>query len=126
MGRIFQPLLFMLARCTWNELIRHIEFLQAENEILRSRLKKHHLQLRPAERARLLELRSNADVGGSSRAHSKDRRRDRLGLSPHFGRASQTGMTKISPQTVSMFSKKRGMKAALALRGHSRVSGNSG
>ena len=56
MGRIFQPLLFMLARCTRNELIRHIEFLQAENEILRSRLKKHHLQLRPAERARLLEL----------------------------------------------------------------------
>ena len=56
MGRIFQPLLFMLARCTRNELIRHIEFLKAENEILRSRLKKHHLQLRPAERARLLEL----------------------------------------------------------------------
>jgi putative transposase len=56
MGRIFQPLLFMLARCTRNELIRQIEFLKAENEILRSRLKKHHLQLRPAERARLLKL----------------------------------------------------------------------
>ena len=56
MGRIFQPLLFMLARCTRHELIRQIEFLKAENEILRSRLEKHHLQLRPAERARLLEL----------------------------------------------------------------------
>jgi putative transposase len=56
MGRIFQPLLFMLARCTRNELIRQIEFLKVENEILRDRLNKQYLKIRPAERARLLEL----------------------------------------------------------------------
>ncbi len=36
MGRVFQPLLFLLARCTRNELIRQIEWLKAENEMLRN------------------------------------------------------------------------------------------
>jgi hypothetical protein len=35
MGRIFQPLLFLLARCTRNALIRRVEWLKAENEVLR-------------------------------------------------------------------------------------------
>jgi hypothetical protein len=30
MGRLSHPLLFLLARCTKNELIRQIEFLKAE------------------------------------------------------------------------------------------------
>ena len=34
MGRVFQPLLFLLARCTRNQLIRQIEFLKAENQML--------------------------------------------------------------------------------------------
>jgi putative transposase len=38
MGRIFHPLLFLLARCSRNQLTRQIEFLKAEHEILRSRL----------------------------------------------------------------------------------------
>ena len=42
MGRIFQPLLFFLARCTRNQVIRQIEFLKAENEMLRSRIPKKH------------------------------------------------------------------------------------
>ena len=33
MERLFQPLLFFLARCSRNELIRQIEFLRAENAI---------------------------------------------------------------------------------------------
>ena len=35
MSRLIQPLLFMFARCTKNELIRQIEFFNAENEMLR-------------------------------------------------------------------------------------------
>ena len=35
MGRLFQPLLFFLAKCTRHELIRQIEFLHAENQMLR-------------------------------------------------------------------------------------------
>lgn len=56
MGRVFQPLLFMLARCTRNELIRQIKFLQAENEVLRKRVNKQHICVRPDEKKRLLEL----------------------------------------------------------------------
>jgi putative transposase len=56
MGRIFQPLLFMLARCTRHELIRHIQFLKAENEVLRKRLDKRHVVLKPEEKKQLLEL----------------------------------------------------------------------
>ena len=56
MGRIFQPLLFMLARCTRNELIRHIEFLKTENEMLRARIPYQKITLTPVERARLLKL----------------------------------------------------------------------
>lgn len=56
MGRLFQPLLFLLAQCARNELIRQIEFLQAENEMLRSRVPKKHVVLKPAERDRLLKL----------------------------------------------------------------------
>jgi putative transposase len=56
MGRLFRPLLFFLARCTRHQLIRQVEFLRAENEMLRKRLKRHHVYLRREERQRLLEL----------------------------------------------------------------------
>lgn len=35
MERLYQPLLFLLARCCRNELIRQVEWLNVENEILR-------------------------------------------------------------------------------------------
>ena len=56
MSRLIQPLLFMFARCTKNELIRQIEFLKAENELLRRRVPKKRIILKPAERERLIEL----------------------------------------------------------------------
>ncbi|MEX2169666.1 MAG: integrase core domain-containing protein [Pirellulales bacterium] len=56
MSRLFQPLLFVLAKCTRNQLIRQIEFLKAENEILRSRIPKKAIYLKVDERKRLLEL----------------------------------------------------------------------
>jgi putative transposase len=56
MERIFQPLLFFLARCSRNELIRHIELLKTENEMLRKRLKMRAIFLKPDERARIIEL----------------------------------------------------------------------
>jgi putative transposase len=55
-GKAFQPLLFMLARCSRNELIRHIEFLKAENELLRKRIPKQKITLTYEERARLMKL----------------------------------------------------------------------
>ena len=52
MERIFQPLLFFLARCSRNELIRHIELLKTENEMLRKRLNMRAIFLKPDEKAR--------------------------------------------------------------------------
>ncbi len=56
MVRIFQPLLFMLAGSTEDQLIRQIEFLKAENDLLRKRVPKKRIFLKPDERARLLRL----------------------------------------------------------------------
>ncbi len=56
MSRIFQPLLFLLARCTRNELIRQIEFLKAENRILRQRVPKKRIFLSDDEKKRLIDL----------------------------------------------------------------------
>jgi putative transposase len=66
MPRVFQPLLFLLARCTRNELIRHIEFLKAENEILRSRIPQSRIMLKRDEKERLLKL---GEVIGSKLLH---------------------------------------------------------
>jgi putative transposase len=55
MGRLFHPLLF-LACCTKNQLIRQIEFLKAENRILRRRVPGRFVRVKPAEKARLIKL----------------------------------------------------------------------
>ena len=54
----FSPFLFYLARCTENELRQQIEFLKAENEMLRKRVPKQRIFLKPEERRRLLKLGS--------------------------------------------------------------------
>jgi putative transposase len=56
MGWLVQPLLFFLARCTRNQLIRQIEFLKAENEMLRKRVPKKRIWLKPDEKERLFTL----------------------------------------------------------------------
>ena len=56
MSRIFQPLLFLLARCTRNELIRQIEFLKAENQMLRQRVPKKRIFLSEDEKKKLIEV----------------------------------------------------------------------
>ncbi|HEX5470422.1 MAG TPA: integrase core domain-containing protein [Lacipirellulaceae bacterium] len=56
MGWLVQPLLFFLARCTRNQLIRNIEFLKTENEMLRKRVPNKHIHLKADERDRLLKL----------------------------------------------------------------------
>ena len=56
MGRVFQPLLFLLARCTRNELVRQIEWLKTENEMLRKRIDKKRIFLSQEEKARLMKL----------------------------------------------------------------------
>ena len=56
MGRVFQPLLFLLARCTRNELLRQNEWLKAENEMLRKRVDKQRIFLDQEEKNRLMKL----------------------------------------------------------------------
>jgi putative transposase len=56
MGWLVQPLLFFLARCTRNQLIRNIEFLKTENEILRKRYVRHHVTVSREDRERLIKL----------------------------------------------------------------------
>src|SRR5258708_215576 len=53
--RIAQPLLFLLARTTHSVLARHIEFLHAESEMLRSKLPKN-IRTTQAERNLLIKL----------------------------------------------------------------------
>lgn len=56
MKYLFQPLLYMVASCTENQLIRKIEFLKAENEMLRQRVPQKRVFLKPNEKARLVQL----------------------------------------------------------------------
>lgn len=56
MSQLFQPLLFLLARSTTDDLQKEVEFLKAENEMLRKRVPKKHIVLRADERAKLLKL----------------------------------------------------------------------
>ena len=55
MYTLFHSLVTLLATATDSQLRRYIEFLKAENEILRARLPAE-IHTRPAERARLLEF----------------------------------------------------------------------
>jgi len=56
MREIFQPLLFLLARSSEEELRRQNDFLKAENELLREHVPKKRIFLKADERERLLKL----------------------------------------------------------------------
>jgi putative transposase len=55
MKRIIHPLLLLLAKATEKELAMYIEYLKAENKILRSKLPKR-VEVTPAEKATLTKL----------------------------------------------------------------------
>ena len=53
--RILHPLLLLVARATDKELVRQLEYLRAENRILRAKLPQR-ITVTPAERAKLVKL----------------------------------------------------------------------
>ena len=55
MTRFVHPLLLLIVRFTNKELAKVIEYLLAENRILRSKLPKR-IEVTPAERAKLVKL----------------------------------------------------------------------
>jgi putative transposase len=55
MNRLVHPLLLLLARATEKELVLMIEYLKAENRILRNKLPKR-IEVTTAERSKLLKL----------------------------------------------------------------------
>ena len=55
MKRFVHPLLLLLARATEKELVQMVEYLKAENRILRHKLPKR-IEVTPAERAKLMKL----------------------------------------------------------------------
>jgi len=55
MTRLLHPLLYLLAQATEKDLVMHIEYLKAENRILRTKLPKR-ITVTTAERARLVKL----------------------------------------------------------------------
>ena len=55
MKKLIHPLLMLIAQATEKELVLYIEYLKAENRILRSKLPKR-VTVTPAERARLVAL----------------------------------------------------------------------
>jgi len=52
---VIAPLLMLLARATEKDLVLYIEYLKAENRILRNKLPKR-INVTPAERAKLVKL----------------------------------------------------------------------
>jgi len=55
MPQIFHPLLALIASATDRELAKYIQFLKAENKILRARLP-DEIHTRPSERERLVRF----------------------------------------------------------------------
>jgi putative transposase len=55
MKRCLHPLLLLLARATEKELVQMVEYLKAENRILRQKLPRQ-IEVTPAERARFMKL----------------------------------------------------------------------
>ncbi len=55
MAKLFHAMYLMLAQCSPDDLIRQIQFLKVENEILRARLPKR-VTCTPDERQRLLKF----------------------------------------------------------------------
>jgi len=108
MNKLFHPLLVMIAKATSTELQQYIDYLKAENQILRSKLPRR-VDVTPAEREKLVKVGKKAEENKGGRPRKPEEVRELVvkmakentwGLGRILGELKKLGLATISKGTV--------------------------